>query len=80
MNAKNFSLLQKWRLKQEHKLGLKNKKKNKNKIMNKEDVFNFMKTYQRITENMFETMPKFASIVMYLNSKHQIKSTIYRKK
>ncbi|MDB3888858.1 uridine kinase [Candidatus Pelagibacter sp.] len=80
LKAKNFSLLQNWRLKQEYKLRLKNKKKNKNKIMNKEDVFNFMKTYQRITENMFKTMPKFASIVIHLNSNHQIKSTVYRNK
>ena len=80
LKAKNFSLLQKWRLKQEHKLKLKNMKKSKNKIMNKEDIFNFMQTYQRITENMFKTMPKFASIVMHLNSDHQIKSTVYKKK
>ena len=52
----------------------------KNKIMNKEDVFNFMQTYQRITENMFKTMPKYASIVVYLNSNHQIKSTVYKNK
>ena len=80
LKAKNFSLLQKWRLKQEHKLSLKNKKRDKNKIMNKEDVLNFMQTYQRITENMFKTMPKFASIVMHLNSNHQIKSTVYKNK
>ena len=47
--------------------------------MSKEKVFKFMQTYQRITENMFKTMPKFASIIMYLNSNHQIKSTVYRK-
>ena len=80
LKAKNFRLLQKWRLKQEHKLRLKNKKRDKNKIMNKEDVLNFMQTYQRITENMFKTVPKFASIVMYLNSNHQIKSTVYKNK
>ena len=80
LKAKNFSLLQKWRLKQEHKLRLKNKKRDKNKIMNKEDVLNFMQTYQRITENMFKTMPKFASIVMHLNSNHQIKSAVYKNK
>jgi len=78
LKANNFSLLQKWRQKQEYKLRLTNKKRSKNKIMNKKDVFNFMQTYQRITENMFKTMPKFASIVMHLNSNHQIKSTIYK--
>lgn len=80
LKAKKFSLLQKWRLKQEYKLKLKNKKRSKNKIMNKEDIFNFMQTYQRITENMFRTVPKFASIVMHLNSNHQIKSTVYKNK
>ena len=80
LKAKNFNLLQKWRLKQEYKLRLKNKKRSKNKIMNKEDIFNFMQTYQRITENMFRTVPKFASIVMHLNSNHQIKSTVYKNK
>ena len=80
LKAKNFDLLQKWRLKQEQKLWLKSKKKSKNKIMSKEDVINFMQTYQRITENMFRMMPKYASIVMHLNSNHQIKSTLYKRK
>ena len=80
LKAKNFNLLQKWRLKQEHKLWLKSKKTSKRMIMSKGDVINFMQTYQRITENMFSMMPKYASIVMYLNSNHQIKSALYRKK
>ena len=80
LKAKNFSLLQKWRLKQENKLWLKNKNKSKSKIMNKEEIFNFMQTYQRITENMFKTMPKFATIVIHLNSNHQIKSAVYKNK
>ena len=46
LKAKNFSLLQKWRLKQEHKLWLKTKKKGGHKIMSKGDVINFMQTYQ----------------------------------
>ena len=48
--------------------------------MNKGDVINFMQTYQRITENMFKKMPKYASIVLNLNSKHQIKSAVYKRK
>ncbi len=80
LKAKNFNLLQKWRLKQEHKLWLKSKKTSKRMIMSKGDVINFMQTYQRITENMFRMMPKYASIVMYLNSNHQIKSVLHRKK
>ena len=29
--------------------------------MSKGDVLNFMQTYQRITQNMFKNMPKYAS-------------------
>ena len=80
LKAKNFSLLQKWRLKQEHKLWLNTKKSSSHKIMSKGDVINFMQTYQRITENMFKKMPKYASIILNLNSNHQIKSAIYKTK
>ena len=78
LKAKNFSLLQKWRLKQERKLGVKSKVKSK--IMSKADVLNFMQTYQRITQNMFRNMPKYASVIFNLNSNHQIKSAVYKKK
>ena len=78
LKAKNFSLLQKWRLKQEHKLWLKTKKKGGHKIMSKGDVINFMQTYQRITQNMFKNMPKYASIILNLNSNHQIKTAVYK--
>ena len=81
LKAKNFSLLQKWRLIQEKKLWLKNKnKKTKNKIMSRGDVINFMQTYQRVTQNMFKFAPKYASIIFNLNNKHQIKSGIYKRK
>jgi D-glycerate 3-kinase len=80
LKAKNFSLLQKWRLKQERKLWLNSKRNSKLKIMNKEDVLNFMQTYQRITQNMFKNMPKYASIILNLNSNHQIKSAVYKNK
>ena len=78
LKAKNFSLLQKWRLKQERKLSVKSKKNSKTKIMSKEDVLNFMQTYQRITQNMFRYMPKYASIIINLNSNQQIKSAVYK--
>ena len=80
LKAKNFGLLQKWRLKQEHKLWLSSKKSSNHKIMSKGDVINFMQTYQRITENMFKKMPKYASIILNLNSNHQIKSAVYKSK
>ena len=78
LKAKNFSLLQKWRLKQERKLRVKSKVKSK--IMSEENVLNFMQTYQRITQNMFRNMPKYASVIFNLNSYHQINSAIYKKK
>tara|TARA_B100000579_G_scaffold230820_1_gene189154 strand:+ start:174 stop:1103 length:930 start_codon:yes stop_codon:yes gene_type:complete len=80
LKAKNFSLLQKWRLKQERKLWAKSKVKSNLKIMSREDVLNFMQTYQRITQNMFMKMPKYASIIFNLNSNHQIQSAVYKSK
>ena len=80
LKAKNFNLLQKWRLKQERKLLTFSKEYKNLKIMNKKEVINFMKTYERITENMFKDAPKYASIILNLNSNHQIKSVFYKKK
>ena len=48
--------------------------------MTKKDVLSFMQTYQRITQNMFRYMPKYASIILNLNANHQIKSAIYKRK
>ena len=48
--------------------------------MSKGDVINFMQTYQRITQNMFKNMPKYASIILNLNSNHQIKTAVYKSK
>ena len=79
LKAKNFSLLQNWRLMQEKKLWLNSKNKKNLKIMSKGDVINFMQTYQRITQNMFKETPKYASIILKLTSNHQIKSMIYKK-
>jgi len=78
LKAKNFSLLQKWRLKQERKLWIKSKVKSK--IMSRGDVLDFMQTYQRITQNMFRKMPKYASVIFNLNSNHQIKSAVYKRR
>ena len=79
LKASNFNQLRKWRLKQEKKLKIQTKNKKNLKIMDKKDVMSFMQTYQRITENMFKNVPKYASIIMNLNSSHQIKSVIYKK-
>ncbi len=78
LKAKDFSLLQKWRIKQERKLWITSKRNSNTKIMSKEDVLSFMQTYQRITQNMFRYMPKYASIILNLNTNHQIKSALYR--
>tara|TARA_A100001011_G_scaffold23458_1_gene23407 strand:+ start:706 stop:1632 length:927 start_codon:yes stop_codon:yes gene_type:complete len=79
LKAKDFSLLQKWRLKQERKLWVKSKKNLNTKIMSKDDVLTFMQTYQRVTQNMFKYTPKYASVIINLNSNHQIKSAVYKK-
>ena len=80
LKAKNFNLLQKWRLKQERKLLTFSREYKNLKIMNKKEVINFMKTYERITKNMFKDAPKYASIILNLNSNHQINSVFYKKK
>ena len=46
--------------------------------MSRNDIINFMQTYQRITQNMFKHAPKYASIVMKLNSNHQISSIRFK--
>ena len=79
LKSKNFSLLKQWRIKQEKKLRLKNKRFNKHKIMSNKEVVKFMQTYQRVTLNMFKNVPNYASIILYLNSNHQIKSVVYNK-
>ena len=78
LRANNFRVLQKWRIKQEKVLLLKLKNKKNLKIMNRNDIINFMQTYQRITQSMFKDVPKYASIVMKLNSNHQINSIKFR--
>ena len=79
LKAKNFSLLREWRLKQERKLWFQTKSKKGLKIMSKEDVINFMQTYQRITQQMFKDGVKSSSMIMELNSKHQIQKIRFRK-
>ena len=80
LKAKNFSLLREWRLKQERKLWVQTKNKKNLKIMSSGDVINFMQTYQRITQQMFKDAIKSSSVIMNLNSNHQIKSAVYKKK
>ena len=78
LRANSFKVLKEWRIKQEKRLWLKSKNKKNLRIMNKSDIINFMQTYQRITQNMFKDVPKYASIIMKLNSNHQINSIKFR--
>ena len=79
LKAKNFNLLKEWRLKQERKLWLQTKNKKNLKIMSSGDVINFMQTYQRITQQMFKDALKNSSIIMNLNSNHQIEKIKFKK-
>ena len=79
LKAKNFSLLRGWRLKQERKLWTQTKNKKNLKIMNSDDVINFMQTYQRITQQMFKDAIKSSSIIVNLNSNHQIQNIKFKR-
>ena len=79
LKAKNFDILRNWRLKQERKLWVQTKDKKNLKIMNSGDVINFMQTYQRITQQMFKDAIKSSSIIMNLNSNHQIEKIRFKK-
>jgi len=79
LKAKNFNLLREWRLKQERKLGVQTKNKKNLKIMSSGDVINFMQSYQRITQQMFKDALKSSSIIMNLNSNHQIEKIKFKK-
>ena len=79
LKAKNFNILKNWRIKQERKLSLQTKNKKNLRIMSSEDVTNFMQTYQRITQQMFKDAIKSSSIIMNLNSNHQIQNIKFKK-
>ena len=79
LKAKNFNLLRNWRLKQERKLLAQTKNKKNLKIMSSGDVINFMQTYQRITQQMFKDATKSSSIIMNLNSNHQIEKIKFKR-
>ena len=79
LKAKNFNLLREWRIKQERKLWVRTKNKINSKIMSSGDIINFMQTYQRITQQMFKDAIKNSSIIMNLNSNHQIQNIKFKK-
>ena len=55
------------------------KKQEELKIMSSGDVINFMQTYQRITQQMFKDAVKSSSVIMNLNSNHQIENIKFKK-
>ena len=79
LKAKNFKMLKNWRLKQERKLWVQTKNKKNLKIMSSDDIINFMQTYQRITQQMFKDALKSSSIIMNLNSNHQIQNIKFKR-
>ena len=46
--------------------------------MSNGDVINFMQTYQRITQQMFKDAKKSSSVIMSLNSDHQIQNIRFK--
>ena len=79
LKAKNFNLLREWRLKQERKLWVQTKNKKNLQIMSSGDIIKFMQTYQRITQQMFKDALKSSSIIMSLNSNHQIEKIKFKR-
>ena len=70
MKISNFNMVFKWRLLQERKL--KKRSHTTKKIMSYDKIKRFVMFYQRVTLQMFKDMPKVASVVLTLNSKHQL--------
>ena len=58
---------------------MQTKNKRNLKIMSSGDIINFMQTYQRITQQMFKDAIKNSSIIMNLNSNHQIQNIKFKK-
>ena len=77
MKTPNFEAVFKWRLLQEKKL-IK-KAQFKKKIMSYNEIKRFIMFYERITLQMLKDLVKSASIVIMLNTKHEIKKLIFKK-
>ena len=48
--------------------------------MSSGDIINFMQTYQRITQQMFKDAQNSSSIIMNLNSNHQLQTIKFKTK
>ncbi len=80
LKTPSFNMLKQWRIKQEEKLRSKFKKTKNSKVMTVPEVLRFMMFYQRVTLQMFKSMPKSSSVVLVLNKFHQITNIIFNKK
>jgi len=69
LKAPSFKKVLEWRTLQEKKLS--KFKKEKNLIMNNSQLKRFVMFYERITQHMFQHMPKSADIVIPINFQHQ---------
>ena len=78
LKVKNFKLIRDWRQKQERKLQVQTKSKKNLKIMNNNELSNFMQLFQRVSEQMFKDAIKNSSVIMNLNSKHQIQNIKFK--
>ena len=76
MKIPSFNMVFKWRLLQENKL--RKKSQFKKKIMTYKEIKRFIMFYQRITLQMIKDLSKSASIVMLLNTHHEIKKVLFK--
>ena len=77
MKIPNFNMVFKWRYLQEEKL--RKRSRFKKNIMSIVEIKRFIMFYERITLQMLKDLVKAASIVIMLNTKHEIKKLIFKK-
>jgi len=77
MKIPNFNMVSKWRHLQEEKL--RKRSRFKKSIMSIVEIKRFIMFYERITLQMLKDLVKSASIVIILNTKHEIKRLIFKK-
>jgi len=73
----NFDMVFKWRHLQEEKL--RKKSRFRKRIMSIAEIKRFIMFYERITLQMLKDLVKSASVVITLNTKHEIKRLIFNK-
>ena len=71
LKVPSFKYVFKWRLLQEKKLRITSKG---NKTMTDKEIKKFIMYYERLTKHMLKILPKKADTVIYIDSKHCLKS------